>query len=794
MKDRPRVLFISYNSLIEPLGPTQIVPYVRALSTHYQMTLLSFEKPVASPVEDAQERKRLRARFESEGIEWIALNYHKRPSLPATLWDIAHGIFRAEREHARKPFDLIHARGYVPAAMAWGLKRRLGVPYVFDIRGLQAEEYQDAGHWNPHGVRFGLTKWMEQKILYRADGVVTLTQAIRPILQKFPGLLSRYSLPPWEVVPTCVDLNHFCFRESGRKRIRAQLAVGNRRVLVYAGSIGTWYLLEEMLAFYKAALQLEKDLFFLILANGPSQPIQSALRRHGIAQGQDACIRRVRFEEMPDYLSAADAGIAFIRPCFSKRSSSPTKYAEYLACGLPIVVNAGVGDVEDLLQQEAAGVLVSAFRTDDYRQAIERLKERMNQSRGSFRSIAEKHFSLLNRAAPSYRRLYEKVLSRPPSKKILFLTPYPFGCAPSQRLKFEQYYQALEEQGIQVTVSAFISARLWRILYRRGYWVQKTLLAAWGILRRFWDFARAGRFDAVYLHLWACPLGPPWFEEGLSRRGIPFVYDIDDLVYLPQASQANPFMRRFRNAEHVARVMRAAREVIVCTEYLRQFALRYNPRTIKISSTINTELYQPRSHCGQPQRMTLGWSGSLSTSRYLHLLDPVLQELSRRFKIRLLVIGDPEFRVDGVDVEARPWELQRETVDLGEMDIGLYPLPREEWVLGKSGLKALQYMGMGVPVIASSIGAACEFIRDGDNGFLAGSSEEWTQRLSGLIRDPQLRGKMGQAGRATVEAFFSVKVNAPTYVKVIRSLWDEKSAEAPTAVPGHPVDCVHAAL
>lgn len=781
MKLRPRVLFISYNSLIEPLGRTQIVPYVRALSTDYRMTVLSFEKPVFSPHQDSQERRILRSGLESEGIRWIELRYHKRPSLPATLWDIGQGIGRIRNEHGREPFAMIHARGYVPAAIAWGLKRLLQVPYLFDIRGLQAEEYQDAGHWNPQGLRFRLTKWMEQKILRDADGVVTLTEAIRPVLRTFPGLTQRLFLPPWEVIPTCVDLEHFSFRESGRERIRAWLRVGDRPILVYAGSVGTWYLLEEMLSFYQVAAQVNPGFFFLILVNGSFEPVRSALHRHGIVEGPDASIQRVRFEEMPDWLSAADAGIAFIRSCPSKRSSSPTKYAEYLACGLPLVVNAGVGDVDALLRQEKAGVLVKTLDSPGYRQAALELSDQLGQERESLRQVAQRHFSLHQRAGVSYRRLYEKILSKTFDKKVLFLTPYPPHCAPSQRLKFEQYYPFFEEQGVRVVVSPFVNKALWRILYRKGHWLRKITLTSWGILRRLLDFIRAGRFDAVYLHLWAIPMGPPWFEEGLARRRLPLVYDIDDLVYLPQASQANLFMRRFRKENQIARIMRVAQQVIVCTEYLRHFALRYNLHTIKISSTINTELYQPRSHHGQPQRITIGWSGSLSTSRYLHLLDSVLRELSRRFEIRLLVIGDSEFRMEGVKVEARPWKFERETADLGEMDIGLYPLPNEEWVLGKSGLKALQYMGMGVPVVASAIGAAREFIRDGDNGFLAGSWEEWIDRLSRLIGDPSLRQRMGLAGRATVEASFSVKVTAPVYLKVIRSLWDDPALGKPSA-------------
>lgn len=405
------MLFISYNGLIEPLGPTQIVPYVQALASDYRMTVVSFEKTVRSPAEDASEQKKMESHLQEQGIQWIRLRYHKWPSLPATLYDIARGIWQAARENSREQVALVHARGYVPGAMAWGLKQWLGIPYLFDIRGLQAEEYVDAGQWQAHEFRFWLTKRVEQWILRDTDGIVTLTEAIRPVLSDFSGLRSRPVLPPWEVIPCCVDLDHFRFREDGRRRVREEFEMGERPVLVYAGSIGTWYLLEEMASFFKVARRTLPELFFLILANGSRDAVWTALRKHGI-DDKDAAVHWARFEELPDYLSAADAGIAFIRPCLSKRSSSPTKYAEYLACGLPIVINSGIGDADALVEQEDTGVLVRGFDPGEYTRATSELRKQMLRTRAAFRKIGEKHFSLLTRAYPAYRRLYKQILTR----------------------------------------------------------------------------------------------------------------------------------------------------------------------------------------------------------------------------------------------------------------------------------------------------------------------------------------------------------------------------------------------
>ena len=780
---RPRVLFISYNALVEPLGPTQILPYVCGLADSCEMVVLSFEKRVRSAEEDARDTADVDRLLTARGIRWIRLRYHRRPSLPATAFDIAHGMMRIVREHRRRRFDLLHARGYVPGAIAWAVRKRTGVPFLFDIRGLQAEEYADAGHWDTRGVKFRLTKRVEQAILRDADGIVTLTNAIRPALLDFDGMKARATPPPWRVIPTCVDLDHFAFDAAGRRRVREQLAVGDRPVLVYAGSIGTWYLLEEMLDFYQAARSRWPGLFFLALVNRSPATVADALTARGIA-ADDYAVTWARHADMPAYLSAADAGIAFIRPSLSKRSSSPTKYAEYLACGLPIVATAGVGDVDDLLQRTGAGVVVTDHSPAAYAAAADGLRALAGPAhRDRWRAVAETEFSAASRACPAYRQLYTEIL-RPPRYRGLFLTPYPAHCAPSQRLKFEQYYASFEAHGIRVVVSPFVTPALWRVLYRRGFWIRKLAFGVAGHLRRLRDVRRASRFDFVYVHLWALPFGPPWFEEHLTRRGVRVIYDIDDLIYLPRASAANLFVRPFRRRDRILRIMRAASHVIVSTGYLGRFTAGHNIHVTTISSTIDTEAYRPRRHSGARDAVTIGWSGSHSTAPFLDVIAPALRELSRRFTIRLLVVGAAPFAMAGVDVEARPWSLERETADLSEMDIGLYPLPEEEWVLGKSGLKALQYMGVGVPVVASRIGAACEFIRDGDNGFLAGSHEEWIERIARLIVDPALRARIGLAGRATVESGFSVRQTAPVYLHVIDSVLERsETAVGPSRAP-----------
>lgn len=404
------MLFISYNSLIEPLGPTQIIPYVLALAGTFELAVLSFDKPVRTPEDDARDSAATAELLASRGVAWHRLRYHRRPSVPATAFDIVSGVVRVLREHRRRPFDLLHARGYVPAAIACVVKAWTGVPFLFDIRGLQAEEYVDAGLWAHRSLPFHLTKRVERWMLREADGINTLTEAVRPILRDFPGLRERRALPPWTVIPTCVDLDHFRFDAAARQRVRARLGLGERPVLVYSGSVGTWYQIDETLDFYVAARARWPNLFLLALVNRLPETVVRGLEERRVPSS-DFTVIWARHDEVPEYLSAADAAVAFIRPSLSKQSSSPTKYGEYLSCGLPFAATAGVGDVDGLLAGSSAGVLVDAHSREAYEAAADRLRALAERGdRAGCRAVAEREFSVVSRALPAYRDLYLRIL------------------------------------------------------------------------------------------------------------------------------------------------------------------------------------------------------------------------------------------------------------------------------------------------------------------------------------------------------------------------------------------------
>lgn len=357
------------------------------------------------------------------------------------------------------------------------------------------------------------------------------------------------------------------------------------------------------------------------------------------------------------------------------------------------------------------------------------------------------------------------------SKKILFMVPYPFDKAPSQRLKFEQYYSYFEENGFVISHRAFISEAFWEVIYKKGFWFSKFRFTVSGYLKRISDLFRIRQYDVVYIHLWATPFGFPvyeWLVCLLARR---VIYDIDDLVYLADSkSHVNKLVSGLKGRNKPIFLMKKADHVITCTPYLDNFVRKYNQRTTDISSTINTNTNRPKKEYDFREPLpVLGWSGSHSTSKYLHLLEPVFRQLKNEgIHFKLLVMGDAEFTIDGIEVEALPWKEAYETAVIRRFDIGLYPLPDEQWVYGKSGLKALQYMAAGVPTIATAIGANFRIMKEGHTGFLARSAEDWIRIIKALLASQSLREQMGTAAAAFVQQHFSVAANKDTYLSILQ--------------------------
>jgi L-malate glycosyltransferase len=359
------------------------------------------------------------------------------------------------------------------------------------------------------------------------------------------------------------------------------------------------------------------------------------------------------------------------------------------------------------------------------------------------------------------------------SKKVLVLCPSPKGTAAAQRLKYEQYFPGLEAEGYSFTISNFQSQRFWSIIYKEGRTFEKIFWVFVGYLRRYFDLLRAPFYDGVFVTIWGTPLGLPIFEQLLFFFNKKVIYDIDDMMFLDKVEHSrNKWIEKIKGKRKPIVLMKKARYVIVCTPRLEEIALSLNKykNVVDISSTFDTDRFVPVTSYVGKEVTTIGWTGTHSTIPFLQLLEPVLPEVSKRRRVKLIVIADKEYKMPGVETEFIRWSKETEVQDLHKFDIGLYPIPANEWSLGKSSLKALTYMAIAIPAVATAYGTNFRIIEDGVSGVLVRTNEEWIERIIELIDNPELRRKIGTEGRKRVVELFSVKANFPKYLQVFKTV------------------------
>ena len=397
---KPAVLYISYDGMLEPLGQSQVLAYLDHLAKDYQPHLISFEKK--NDWEDEARREEVRARIAAAGIVWKPLRYHKSPTAPATAFDIAAGTVAALTVARRHSVTIVHARSYVAAAMALPVKRLTGARFLFDMRGFWADERVDGGIWPAESRKYKVAKRLERNFLLAADHVVTLTDASAVELGNFPYLKGQ--MPPVSVIPTCADLDQFSLQLADR---RGQFVLG------YVGSVGTWYLFDELLVFFRALREKEPQAQLLIINRNEHAFIRERVALAGLSPD---CIEIIAADhsEVPAQIARMTVGSAIIKPAYSKIASAPTKLAEYLGCGVPCLGNVGVGDMEQILEGRRVGIALRGFSPADMAEAVDRLLSLTGEPNLQVRcsQVARQLFSLESGVA-AYRSIYQK-LSPPP--------------------------------------------------------------------------------------------------------------------------------------------------------------------------------------------------------------------------------------------------------------------------------------------------------------------------------------------------------------------------------------------
>jgi glycosyltransferase involved in cell wall biosynthesis len=350
--------------------------------------------------------------------------------------------------------------------------------------------------------------------------------------------------------------------------------------------------------------------------------------------------------------------------------------------------------------------------------------------------------------------------------KILFLVPYPTEGA-SNRIRVEQFVPYLTEAGYRCRIRPFATKRFFRILYDDRRYVEKAFWFLICTLNRMCDLVRALRYDLVFIHREAYPFGGPFFERILSFMKKKIVFDFDDAIFLPNTSRTNIYIERFKSPGKTAEIIGMSRHVIAGNGYLANFASRFNKDVVVIPSSADTDAYCPRPRTGTREGVVIGWVGSKTTVNFLNDMEDVFREISARFRNVTFKFIGARYSREGLNVINVPWSLEGEASEIRDLDIGIMPMPDNDWTRGKCGFKIILYMACGLAIVSSPVGVNKEIIKDGKNGALAASKDEWVKKLSALIEDGDLRRRLGKEGRRTVEEYYSVKRNAPQFIKVI---------------------------
>jgi len=351
--------------------------------------------------------------------------------------------------------------------------------------------------------------------------------------------------------------------------------------------------------------------------------------------------------------------------------------------------------------------------------------------------------------------------------KLLFLTPYPFGAAPSQRFRFEQYIEFLEEKGFKILYKSFWSAQAWKILYIPRNRRYKIFWLLWGFIRRFWHIIQYRKAEVVFIHREADPLGSPVFPYLLKfifKKKL--IYDFDDAIWIPNSSHSNKALQNFKFWSNTSYLCKKSDLIHAGNEYLANYARKFNSKVKVIPTTINTQTWHNKVKVfNDHDPLVVGWTGSHSTLFYLYDIYPVLKATQQEIPFEFLVICDvqPE-SIPGLNIRFIPWRKESEVNDLLQISIGIMPLRDDQWSRGKCGFKAIQYMSLGIPALVSPVGVNTAIVDHGINGFHCSHSDDWGKYITLLHHDRGLLRKLGAAARPKIESHYSVHAIKPYFL------------------------------
>jgi len=410
------VLYLSYDGMTDPLGQSQVIPYLHGLSQRgYSIHLISFEK--GSKENSANE---IQQALNHAGIIWHPLKYTPKPPVLSTLFDLWVLFNKVKKLQKQHSFELVHCRSYITALVGRWLQKKHEVKFLFDMRGFFADERIDGNIWSLQNPVFKLIyqffKKQEKIFFSSADQTVCLTHEGKKIIEQ--QIMARERCSPVSVIPCCADTGLFNPSEISEKktvyRERINIKKG-QEVVAYLGSIGTWYMLPEMLDFFRMLLIKSPNTIFLFITKEDPESIINEAKYRGINASNLRVVKANR-EEVPIFLSLASVGLFFIKPVFSKKASSPTKQGEFMSMGIPVICNSGVGDSDHVINKYQSGILINDFNELAYHKAVHQINQKKWASAEKIRSGAKDYFSL-EKGIASYEKIYSRLIGQEDQKE-----------------------------------------------------------------------------------------------------------------------------------------------------------------------------------------------------------------------------------------------------------------------------------------------------------------------------------------------------------------------------------------
>ena len=354
--------------------------------------------------------------------------------------------------------------------------------------------------------------------------------------------------------------------------------------------------------------------------------------------------------------------------------------------------------------------------------------------------------------------------------RVLFIATYPADLAPGQRYRFEQYFSAIRAAGGEATLSPFYSGSAYRIIHEPGSLLFKIALTVWGFVRRLRDVLRARLYDAVFVYREASPVNLYPLEATLLAVARYSLYDFDDSIWIQDTSEANRAFRFLKSGSKVPKIIAKADRTLVANPYLQAYAEQVGGNVHIMPTTIDAAMYDAQIAYRTGSELTVGWTGSNTTLKYLVDLLPVLERVFDQVPFKLRLVGGSEMVLDTkIPVELVRWSSEREVDDLLPMDVGINPMPVAPWTRGKSALKVMQYMALGIPSICVRYSFSEIFMRSGENGLLAADDDDWEQSLLRLLMDDALRERLGRFGRETIRSGFTNAVHEERFLMHLRA-------------------------